>query len=98
MKNTDGYFNKQRIINTNIELFGKVLSYKKGDVVVFKGTNPAIGRMAADEDFSKARSYVEECGLFQNVKTYDSLHFSELRPATEMEKEYLGDNILIILG
>lgn len=91
--------NKNTILSTDVDKFGKTLKYTKGDVVVWRGDSPAIGRIGCDVDFSSARCYVEECIHFQKMsKLYNSLHYSQLRPSTPKEIEYLGENVLIVLG
>lgn len=77
------------ILLTNADLFGKSLKYKKDDIVVWKGQCAAILRIGYDfeVDFSCHRF---ECAKSTD-KRYDSLHYSNLRLATDQEKEILGD-------
>lgn len=80
--------------------FGKTLIYKKGDIVVWGGHNPAIGRLAFDYDFTGVGtgSY-NACAKFKGYERneYNSLHFHNLRMATPTEKEVLGDNEMILI-
>ena len=83
------------VLSTNSDLFGKKLEYKKGDVAVWKGHNKAILRIGYDfkADF---RAHVLECAKSTNKK-YNSLHYSNLRLATDEEIKFLGDLDILVL-
>jgi len=83
------------VLSTNAELFGKKLEYKKGDIAVWKGNNKAILRIGHDfkADF---RAHVLECAKSTNKK-HNSLHYSNLRLATDKEVKYLGDLDILVL-
>ena len=83
------------ILSTNAELFGKNLEYKKGDIVVWKGYNKAILRIGYDFKVN-FNAHVLECAKSTH-KEYNSLHYTNLRLATDEEKEYLGDLDILIL-
>jgi|GEM_PF-3075329 len=83
------------VLSTNADLFGKNLEYNKGDIVVWKGRNAAILRIGYDfkADF---RAHVLECAK-STLKKYNSLHYSNLRLATDEEIKYLGDLDILVL-
>jgi len=68
--------------------FGKITEYKKGDIVVWKGGYPAIGRIKG------------KCKIFNDCwdisKTHNSLHFCNLRLANDEEKAALGTKQMIL--
>lgn len=81
----------------------KLRTYKAGDVVVWSGHNPAIGRVAHDFDSNAARCHVQECTALQDENggrhpAYNSLHYSNLRPATKLERRALGAFNILVLG
>lgn len=85
--------NKLEILNDN--LFVNQLEYKKGDVVVWRGNNPAILRIGHDFKFNNI-AFSLECAKTTN-KQYNSLHYSHLRIATRQESELLGNLDIILL-
>jgi hypothetical protein len=64
--------------------------YNRGDIIVWLGYNPCVGRLDRDIDVSKARCHVEECIRLDS--THSSLHFKNVRLATQIEMQKLGDN------
>lgn len=69
--------------------YGATRKYKIGDVVVWGGHTPCIGRISAKD------SAWDHC--YAISKSHNSLHYSNLRYATPEEIEALGDkNILLI--
>lgn len=83
------------VLSTNADLFGKKLEYNKGDVVVWKGNKAAILKIGCDFkcDF---RAHVLECAK-STIKEYNSLHYSNLRLATNDEIKLLGDLDIFVL-
>lgn len=75
--------------------FGVVKRYDIGDVVVWKGYNPAILRM--QNAFS---CDTKSPSISYNARVndrYNSCHYSNLRPATADEVELLGDKDCYLL-
>lgn len=72
---------RNNILDTNINLFGKQLDYKIGDIVIWRGQNPAILRIKSIK--------MNHC-YEATVNGYNSMHFSHLRLATIKEIQYLG--------
>ena len=83
------------VLSTNAYLFGKKLEYNKGDIAVWKGHNAAILRIGYDfkADF---RAHDLECAKSTD-KQYNSLHYSNLRLATDEEIKFLGDLDILVL-
>jgi len=83
------------VLSTNVDLWGKNLEYKKGDIVVWKGRNSAILRIAYDfkAEFS---SHTLECAK-STIDKYNSLHYSNLRLATDYEVKCLGNLDILVL-
>lgn len=71
-------------------LFGEQKNYKEGDVVVWRGNKPCIGKIVG-----KCDSY-EDC--FKINKTHSSLHYSNLRYATQKEKQKLGRKQMVLIA
>ena len=66
-----------KVLNPFYIGFGEKNDYKEGDIAIFGGNKPAIGRiMGGDGDFY----------WFSKGDRYNSLHYEYLRPATEGEK------------
>jgi hypothetical protein len=82
---------RKSILNTNIDLFGKQLEYKKGDIVIWKGQNPAILRIERDLKVNPNGPSMYNCAKSTHIN-YDSLHYSNLRIATFREFKYLGSS------
>jgi len=73
----------KKIVNTNAEDFGKLKTYKENDIVVWRGDQPCIGYIAKDCDCTNAKNYND---LLFSIKHFsNSLHFSNIRLATEEE-------------
>lgn len=75
--------------------FGEQKDYQKGDVVVWRGDDPCIGRI-----FDKTpidRNHLDE-DCFVISKTHNSLHYSNLRYATQKEKQKLGRKRLVLIA
>ena len=83
------------VFSLHSDLYGKKLEYKKGDICVWNGFNKAILRIAQDFEVD-FMAHVLECAKSTNRK-YNSLHYSNLRLATDEEKELLGDLDILIL-
>lgn len=77
------------LLNTRSYKVGEVKYYKNGDVVVWSGHNPCIGRIKCKADFGK------DC--FVICESHNSLHYSYLRYATPTEIILLGENHIILL-
>lgn len=68
--------------------FGKNRYYFEGQVCVWRGRDPAIVRIIGD-------SIDDKCFQVENSEVYNSLHYTNLRPATDSEIRKLGSkNIL----
>lgn len=65
--------------------FGETKEYKKGDIVVWRGRNPCIGKIECrgNEDLHRDCWVIDE--------EHNSLHYSNLRYATKKEIKQLGD-------
>ena len=74
-------------------LFGEQMNYKKGDVVVWRGGNPCIGRI---KEKCKHDGINDDC--FVISKTHNSLHYSNLRYATQKEKQKLGRKQMVLIA
>lgn len=81
--------------------FGKTKNYQKGDIVVWKGNMPCIGKISRNV-------YLIEFGDINKIKfstneyyineSHNSLHYSNLRLADEEEIKILGNNDIILIN
>lgn len=72
--------------------FGSTKDYKRGDVVVWRGTEPCIGRIK-----SKDNSGVQDdCWVI--CDSHNSLHYSNLRYAKPEEIAQLGRKRIILIA
>lgn len=62
--------------------FGKNRYYFHGQICMWRGVNPAIVRIDKNSD--------DSCYRTINTERYNSLHYSNLRPATKAEIKKLG--------
>ncbi len=76
-------------MNNKKDKFGAIQEYKKGDIVVWRGNNPCIGRV-------KARC-VEFRDSWNVSKTHNSLSYTNLRYATPKEIEKLGRKQMLLI-
>ncbi len=78
------------------ESFGKVLDYNVGDIVVWRGNTPAIGRVKklipGNEKVRNDPKY-----FFHFNETHQELHPAHLRYATDGEIKLLGDSDVLLL-
>ena len=70
--------------------FGIVTQYSKGDIVVWRGYDPAILRVENDWVMPVLRKTVKDVSVKINNE-YNSCHYSNLRFATPKEIAMLGD-------
>lgn len=80
--------------------FGKLKEYKKGDIVVWRGAHPCIGKIKRRSylvslDSNKTKKLSKDCYFITD--SHDSLHHSNLRKATEEEIEALGKNDILLI-
>ena len=84
--NVPGY-ERHKIISTNESEFGKLMVYKKDDVVVWRGDTSCIGVIKEDFDCTNKTKYNE---TLVNIAAFsNSCHYSNIRLATEDEKKLL---------
>jgi hypothetical protein len=81
-KEKNDFFNE--IIINKEHLFGVKEKYKKNDIVVWRGQNPAIYRI-------KSKCRWDSYSVFLSEENDISLSVENLRLATKKEKEILGD-------
>ena len=79
------------IWETNKDQVGRKRSYKKDDIIVWKGNRPGIFRVAKDIDATYSQAFSQEC-VITTTKSHDSLHISLIRPATIIEENVLGNH------
>jgi len=80
-------------IEDNDERYGKTKIYLEGQVVVWRGYNPAILRIPEDFVLNSFRQNSRTSISFNSI--YNSCHYSNIRLATEKEIELLGDKEFI---
>lgn len=81
----------KNVINSK-EGFGNNKNYKKGDIVVWCGRNPCIGKIK-----SKAKGDINiDCWVIN--ENHNSLHYSHLRYATPDEIAQLGRKRIVLLS
>lgn len=71
--------------------YGETKEYKKGDFVVWGGRNPCIGKISG----RGGGLYGENCWVIDDE--HNSLHYSNLRYATQKEIKQLGDKQKLLI-
>lgn len=81
-------------MGNKIYKFGESDNYKKGDIVVWRGRNPCIGKIKKRANHT-IDYLIGSCWVID--EQHNSLHFSNLRYATHEEIKKLGDKQKLLI-